>query len=303
VSEDLAPNDESPARCRAFSDRETGFEPATARPPARSNRFSEPRLGHRPKSCWPSGVRSGARPAATRRRRELGARKAIRDGAVPSGYPAGRAADDAAVHTTAKRRGERGLFRESPLLTRVSDPFRSRRKWSPEPLPKRENRAVVRFVKPSAGLEPATPSLPWRSGCSRDPVQQAKVPGHARKWRSADTSSAQHRSAPSVTHWVPGRAVTGSAPAAVLMWAERRDLNLRPPPRPPAGGIQGCAVRFRSLEPGLSCSPLSSVVVNLDQNWTPLATANSVAITPEHRLRATAARPAFHRLSGSGARR
>src|SRR5829696_4724673 len=33
------------------------------------------------------------------------------------------------------------------------------------------------------------------------------------------TSSAEHRLAPSVTHWVPGRAVTGSAPAAVLMWA------------------------------------------------------------------------------------
>jgi hypothetical protein len=37
------------------------------------------------------------------------------------------------------------------------------RKWSPDPLQEQENRAAARFVKPSAGLEPATPSLPWRS--------------------------------------------------------------------------------------------------------------------------------------------
>jgi hypothetical protein len=43
--------------------------------------------------------------------------------------------------------------------TRTGDPF-LRGKWSSEPLRKRENRAVARFLKPSAGLEPATPSLP-----------------------------------------------------------------------------------------------------------------------------------------------
>ena len=41
---------------------------------------------------------------------------------------------------------------------------RASRKWSPDPLQEQENRAAARFVKPSAGLEPATPSLPWRSG-------------------------------------------------------------------------------------------------------------------------------------------
>ena len=36
-------------------------------------------------------------------------------------------------------------------------------KRSAKPLRKDRNRAVARFLKPSAGLEPATPSLPWRS--------------------------------------------------------------------------------------------------------------------------------------------
>jgi hypothetical protein len=45
------------------------------------------------------------------------------------------------------------------------DPFSlgSARKGSAEPLRKGGNRAVARFLKPSAGLEPATPSLPWQS--------------------------------------------------------------------------------------------------------------------------------------------
>jgi hypothetical protein len=44
------------------------------------------------------------------------------------------------------------------------DPFSlgSARKGSAEPLRKGGNRAVARFLKPSAGLEPATPSLPWK---------------------------------------------------------------------------------------------------------------------------------------------
>jgi hypothetical protein len=42
------------------------------------------------------------------------------------------------------------------------DPFRCPWKWSAEPLRESENRAVARFPKPSAGLEPATPSLPWK---------------------------------------------------------------------------------------------------------------------------------------------
>jgi hypothetical protein len=46
--------------------------------------------------------------------------------------------------------------------TRTGDLFSCAGKWSSEPLRKRANRATARFLKPSAGLEPATPSLPWR---------------------------------------------------------------------------------------------------------------------------------------------
>jgi hypothetical protein len=46
------------------------------------------------------------------------------------------------------------------------DPFSlgSARKGVSRAAPEQENRAVARFLKPSAGLEPATPSLPWRFG-------------------------------------------------------------------------------------------------------------------------------------------
>jgi hypothetical protein len=45
-------------------------------------------------------------------------------------------------------------------LTATPDPFSpgSTRKGSAEPIQKEENRAAARFLKPSAGLEPATPS-------------------------------------------------------------------------------------------------------------------------------------------------
>ena len=69
-----------------------------------------------------------------------------------------------------------------------------------------ETRRVQRgFSEPSAGLEPATPSLPWRSDWSRDAAQVAKVPADGRKRRSAETGSVAQRSAPSVTHSVPRR--------------------------------------------------------------------------------------------------
>jgi hypothetical protein len=58
------------------------------------------------------------------------------------------------------------------------------RKWSADPLQEQENRAAARFVKPSAGLEPATPSLPWPSGLFARPRTTSQVPGPAPKWRS-----------------------------------------------------------------------------------------------------------------------
>jgi hypothetical protein len=60
------------------------------------------------------------------------------------------------VHRTAAQR----------LPVPMLDPF-SRgtvRKGSAEPLRKGENRSVARSSEPSAGLEPATPSLPWQPG-------------------------------------------------------------------------------------------------------------------------------------------
>src|SRR5215207_6993012 len=57
----------------------------------------------------------------------------------------------------------RGTAAQRPSAAML-DPFLlgTARKWSSEPLLKQENRAVARFSEPSAGLEPATPSLPWK---------------------------------------------------------------------------------------------------------------------------------------------
>ena len=59
----------------------------------------------------------------------------------------------------------------------MPDPFSlgTVRKGSAEPLRKEENRAVARFSEPSAGLEPATPSLPSKSGrvCGRGAESQS----------------------------------------------------------------------------------------------------------------------------------
>ena len=86
--------------------------------------------------------------------------------AVPIEYPGRRAmADDrAAERTPLDRNAPRDPARPTiwPHSPGPATPC-APRKWSPDPLRQQENRAAARFVKPSAGLEPATPSLPWRS--------------------------------------------------------------------------------------------------------------------------------------------
>jgi hypothetical protein len=58
------------------------------------------------------------------------------------------------------------------------DPFSlgSARKWSSEPLLKQKTALQRGFQEPSAGLEPATPSLPWQSGNARGLPAQSQSP-------------------------------------------------------------------------------------------------------------------------------
>jgi len=89
--------------------------------------------------------------------RERAARRicppAIRSGAHSvSGWSGGRTTVSRQLHGR----------KDKPSGLQSSDHFPSSRKWSAKPLRKRENRATAQFSKPSAGLEPATPSLPWR---------------------------------------------------------------------------------------------------------------------------------------------
>jgi hypothetical protein len=91
-------------------------------------------------------------------------------GTVPTRYPA---EDEPASRTARHRaRAEPQRVRERLPSDRTGDPFPCAGKWSSEPLRERVNCAVARFPEPSAGLEPATPSLPWQSGASsRRPTQ------------------------------------------------------------------------------------------------------------------------------------
>src|SRR5215207_2380472 len=84
------------------------------------------------------------------------------DRAIPTEYPDLPPWRVMASRTTAARAAIPRSRDDVPTLARPGDPCASRKR-SPDPLQEQENRVAARFVKPSAGLEPATPSLPWRS--------------------------------------------------------------------------------------------------------------------------------------------
>src|SRR4051795_3134504 len=97
-------------------------------------------------------------------------------GVVPTGHPAEQGAAD---HADAQPRNIPSSSVNSRERCGGTEPVTSSGrpgKWSPESLRKCGNRAVARFPKPSDGLEPSTPSLPWQSGCAAEPVYQAKIP-------------------------------------------------------------------------------------------------------------------------------
>jgi hypothetical protein len=62
--------------------------------------------------------------------------------------------EDATAEPQPRAESALGLSHERPLPLGLEVVTR--------PLRKQENRATARFLKPSAGLEPATPSLPWK---------------------------------------------------------------------------------------------------------------------------------------------
>ena len=100
---------------------------------------------------------SRARPrwSASSATRRLGGRS--RQGVRPGVYRVGTLSRGQDVFRGAQTAAQ-GL--SEPTLDLFSPG--SARKWSSEPLRKQGNRGVMRFRKPSAGLEPATPSLPSR---------------------------------------------------------------------------------------------------------------------------------------------
>src|SRR4051794_2985777 len=57
--------------------------------------------------------------------------------------------------------------------------------------------------------EPSTPSLPWQSGRASNGLYQTKIPAELANDDPADGGGEPYRSAPSVTHSVPGQGRTG----------------------------------------------------------------------------------------------
>ena len=100
--------------------------------------------------------------------------RVVLDEAVPTGYPAGDEPTMLSRRPTmtsgaAPGSDGRHLVGLGPATTSVR-PW----KWSSDPVRKRENRAVARFLKPSAGLEPATPPYHGGPAMSRLPLQRPK---------------------------------------------------------------------------------------------------------------------------------
>jgi hypothetical protein len=98
-------------------------------------------------------------------------------------------------------------FRATAPAVRTGDHFRRPWKWSSEPIRKGEKRAVAPFPKPSAGLEPATPSLPWQFACcavGRDRRQSACK--SARTTARRTTAAGSKVRQPQLPTRYPGRA-------------------------------------------------------------------------------------------------
>jgi hypothetical protein len=109
----------------------------------------------------------------------------------------------------ARTRGCSATRRPSRCPQRSRSARRARRSAGPGLMPLREVPAQDR--KPSVGLEPTTPSLPWWSGRWRRYGPEANAPAHNCNSHPAGADSAEQGSARSVTRWVPG----GASPRTV----------------------------------------------------------------------------------------
>ena len=124
----------------------------------------------------------------------------------PLGTRAETGDDDRSERATAKRRHPASSFRGGTFWLSNQRPLPLRtQKWSPRPLRKQENRATARFLKPSAGLEPATPSLPSQSG--QEPKRAPAARNTCREPETVIQQCRQRRATigTCVTHWMPGR--------------------------------------------------------------------------------------------------
>ena len=136
----------------------------------------------------------------------------------------------------ADRRVESHATRPKPALERAmclcrlrpATPFTARKR-SPTPLQDRENRAAARFVKPSAGLEPATPSLPWRSRHRCEPSQAEETAAQRRiasPVQAVATGTSRHLRYPLGTR--PGKRCELAGNRAAAMDPPRR-RSIQPP--------------------------------------------------------------------------
>jgi hypothetical protein len=113
----------------------------------------------------------------------------VPDGVVPTGYPAERGRRSCGSHPTVNRAALTVVAGE-PTASPDRRPLHSSGSGHPSRSGNQKKHAVARFLKPSAGLEPATPSLPSSVRCPIQSTNGSREPNdwtRASRWRPAWT--------------------------------------------------------------------------------------------------------------------
>ena len=162
------------------------------------------------------------------------------------------------------------------------------RKWSPDPRQEQENRAAARFVKPSAGLEPATPSLPCAPGEAREGVRGSLRASNVLLREVGMDASGCRRASPRGTADVPvsfppARSARASDwPGGVTIGCRDTD----------GARSQRCALPPRTLTAAASHGNQESVLSSPDSRSQQKQQSATVASAVAARTRSRAATPA-----------
>jgi hypothetical protein len=213
----------------------------------------------------------GAWRDPTSRRREPGGRTAIRNGAVPSDHPAGRAADVSRPRARL-RNGRSGSVPGKPVADSSQRPLPLTQEVVIRATPKTRKRRCSAVCEALCRTRTDDPSLPWQSGqgptaaIERESLHTSRTGHCRRRQRSAPLGTLRYPPGTRPPAWFFGR------PAASVLWVvaprrrsrpaiRRHDLN-QPRPRITTGrrghglvGLGGLGYFSRFSSPTTSSLP------------------------------------------------